>query len=111
MISALKNIGISELLDMILLQSDMMLLKANPSKRAIGKVLDAKIDLGRGIVCSVIIEDGTLYVGDSFVGGACYGKVKALISEKGVSVKSVGPAKAISVLGFSSMPQAGDPFK
>ncbi|MCD2349668.1 translation initiation factor IF-2 [Borreliella americana] len=110
-ISALKKIGISELLDMILLQSDMMLLKANPSKRAIGKVLDAKIDLGRGIVCSVIIEDGTLYVGDSFVGGACYGKVKALISDKGVPVKSVGPAKAISVLGFSSMPQAGDPFQ
>ncbi|WKC76486.1 translation initiation factor IF-2 [Borreliella valaisiana] len=111
LISALKNIGISELLDMILLQSDMMLLKANPSKRAIGKVLDAKIDLGRGIVCSVIIENGTLYVGDSFVGGACYGKVKALISDKGISVKSVGPAKAISVLGFSSMPQAGDPFQ
>ncbi|WP_301409846.1 translation initiation factor IF-2 [Borreliella tanukii] len=111
LISALKNIGISELLDMILLQSDMMLLKANPSKRAVGKVLDAKIDLGRGIVCSVIIENGTLYVGDSFVGGACYGKVKALISDKGVSVKSVGPAKAISVLGFSSMPQAGDPFQ
>ncbi|AJA90577.1 translation initiation factor IF-2 [Borreliella chilensis] len=111
LISALKNIGISELLDMILLQSDMMLLKANPFKRAIGKVLDAKIDLGRGIVCSVIIEDGTLYVGDSFVGGACYGKVKALISDKGVSVKSVGPAKAISVLGFSSIPQAGDPFQ
>nr|WP_267915315.1 translation initiation factor IF-2 [Borreliella afzelii] len=111
LISALKNIGISELLDMILLQADMMLLKANPSKRAIGKVLDAKIDLGRGIVCSVIIEDGTLYVGDSFVGGACYGKVKALINDKGVSVKSVGPAKAISVLGFSSMPQAGDPFQ
>ncbi|MBB6212910.1 translation initiation factor IF-2 [Borreliella californiensis] len=111
LISALKNIGISELLDMILLQSDMMLLKANPSKRAIGKVLDAKIDLGRGIVCSVIIEDGTLYVGDSFVGGACYGKVKALISDKGIPVKSVGPAKAISVLGFSSMPQAGDPFQ
>ncbi|WKD01114.1 translation initiation factor IF-2 [Borreliella americana] len=111
LISALKKIGISELLDMILLQSDMMLLKANPSKRAIGKVLDAKIDLGRGIVCSVIIEDGTLYVGDSFVGGACYGKVKALISDKGISVNSVGPAKAISVLGFSSMPQAGDPFQ
>ncbi|WP_424632524.1 translation initiation factor IF-2 [Borreliella lusitaniae] len=111
LISALKNIGISELLDMILLQSDMMGLKANPSKRAIGKIIDAKIDLGRGIVCSVIIEDGTLYVGDSFVGGACYGKVKALISDKGVSVKSVGPAKAISVLGFSSMPQAGDPFQ
>ncbi|WKC81078.1 translation initiation factor IF-2 [Borreliella tanukii] len=111
LISALKNIGISELLDMILLQSDMMLLKANPSKRAVGKVLDAKIDLGRGIVCSVIIENGTLYVGDSFVGGACYGKVKALISDKGASVKSVGPAKAISVLGFSSMPQAGDPFQ
>ncbi|WKC91156.1 translation initiation factor IF-2 [Borreliella carolinensis] len=111
LISALKKIGIPKLLDMILLQSDMMLLKANPSKRAIGKVLDAKIDLGRGIVCSVIIEDGTLYVGDSFVGGACYGKVKALINDKGVSVKSVGPAKAISVLGFSSMPQAGDPFQ
>ncbi|WNY63228.1 translation initiation factor IF-2 [Borreliella carolinensis] len=111
LISALKKIGIPELLDMILLQSDMMLLKANPSKRAIGKVLDAKIDLGRGIVCSVIIEDGTLYVGDSFVGGACYGKVKALINDKGISVKSVGPAKAISVLGFSSMPQAGDPFQ
>ncbi|WKC78324.1 translation initiation factor IF-2 [Borreliella turdi] len=111
LISALKNIGITKLIDMILLQADMMLLKANPSKRAIGKVLDAKIDLGRGIVCSVIIEDGTLYVGDSFVGGACYGKVKALISDKGVPVKSVGPAKAISVLGFSSMPQAGDPFQ
>ncbi|WP_199911312.1 translation initiation factor IF-2 [Candidatus Borreliella tachyglossi] len=110
-ISALKNIGIKELLDMIILQAEVMSLKANPAKRAIGRVLDAKIDLGRGIVCSVIIEDGTLSIGDSFVGGVYYGKVRALINERGVSVGSVGPAKAISVLGFSSIPQAGDPFQ
>ncbi|UPA09481.1 translation initiation factor IF-2 [Borrelia nietonii YOR] len=110
-ISALKNIGITELLDMIILQSEVMSLKANPTKRAIGRVLDAKIDLGRGIVCSVIIEDGTLSIGDSFVGGVYHGKVRALINERGASVKSVGPAKAISVLGFSSIPQAGDPFQ
>ncbi|AHH12833.1 Bacterial Protein Translation Initiation Factor 2 (IF-2) [Borrelia hermsii YBT] len=110
-ISALKNIGITELLDMIILQSEVMSLKANPTKRAIGRILDAKIDLGRGIVCSVIIEDGTLSIGDSFVGGVYHGKVRALINERGVSVRSVGPAKAISVLGFSSIPQAGDPFQ
>ncbi|UPA16645.1 translation initiation factor IF-2 [Borrelia coriaceae] len=110
-ISALKNIGITELLDMIILQAEVMSLKANPTKRAIGRVLDAKIDLGRGIVCSVIVEDGTLSIGDSFVGGVYHGKVRALINERGVSVNSVGPAKAISVLGFSSIPQAGDPFQ
>ncbi|BCR22210.1 translation initiation factor IF-2 [Borrelia sp. HM] len=110
-ISALKNIGITELLDMIILQAEVMSLKANPAKRAIGRILDAKIDLGRGIVCSVIIEDGTLSVGDSFVGGVYHGKVRALVNERGISVKSVGPAKAISVLGFSSVPQAGDPFQ
>ena len=65
-ISALKNIGISELLDMIILQSEVMALKANPNKRATGRILDARVDLGRGIICSVIIEDGTLSVGDSF---------------------------------------------
>ncbi|UER67944.1 translation initiation factor IF-2 [Borrelia sp. BU AG58] len=110
-ISALKNIGISELLDMIILQAELMALKANPNKRAIGRILDARVDLGRGIICSVIIEDGTLSVGDSFVGGIYHGKVRALINERGVSVKSIGPAKAISVLGFSSIPQAGDPFQ
>ncbi|ATQ14467.1 translation initiation factor IF-2 [Borrelia miyamotoi] len=110
-ISALKSIGITELLDMIILQAEVMSLKANPTKRAIGRILDAKVDLGRGIVCSVIIEDGTLFVGDSFVGGVYHGKVRALVNERGVSVKSVGPAKAISVLGFSSIPQAGDPFQ
>ncbi|AAX18117.1 bacterial protein translation initiation factor 2 (IF-2) [Borrelia turicatae 91E135] len=110
-ISALKNIGITELLDMIILQSEVMLLKANPTKRAIGRVLDARVDLGRGVVCSVIIEDGTLSIGDSFVGGVYHGKVRALINERGVAVKSVGPAKAVNVLGFSSIPQAGDPFQ
>ncbi|AYE36649.1 translation initiation factor IF-2 [Borrelia turcica IST7] len=110
-ISALKNIGISKLLDMIILQSEVMALKANPNKRATGRILDARVDLGRGVICSVIIEDGTLSVGDSFVGGIYHGKVRALINERGVSVKSVGPAKAISVLGFSSIPQAGDPFQ
>ncbi|UGQ17575.1 translation initiation factor IF-2 [Borrelia sp. RT1S] len=110
-ISALKNIGISELLDMIILQAEVMALKANPNKRAIGRILDARVDLGRGIICSVIIEDGTLSVGDSFVGGIYHGKVRALINERGVSVRSIGPAKAISVLGFSSIPQAGDPFQ
>ncbi|ACH93731.1 translation initiation factor IF-2 [Borrelia duttonii Ly] len=110
-ISALKNIGITELLDMIILQAEVMSLKANPTKRAVGRVLDAKIDMGRGVVCSVIIEDGTLSIGDSFVGGVYHGKVRALINERGVSVKSIGPAKAISVLGFSSIPQAGDPFQ
>ncbi|WP_182117635.1 translation initiation factor IF-2 [Borrelia sp. A-FGy1] len=110
-ISALKNIGISKLLDMIILQSEVMGLKANPSKRATGRILDARVDLGRGIICSVIIEDGTLSVGDSFVGGIYHGRVRALINERGDSVNNVGPAKAISVLGFSSIPQAGDPFQ
>ncbi len=111
-ISALKKLGIDELIEDILVQADMHELKANYHCRAEGKVLESRIDPGRGTVASILVENGTLKVGDSFVAGIWSGKVRALYNDKGVKVQEAGPATPIEVTGFDEgIPNAGDPFQ
>ncbi|MCQ2412723.1 MAG: translation initiation factor IF-2 [Sphaerochaetaceae bacterium] len=110
-ISALKKQGIDELLDTILLQAEMMDLKANPNCRAEGKILEARIDQGRGIVASVVIERGTLKQGDHYVSGIYPGRVRAMFDDKGKKITSAGPSTPVEVIGLSDVPSAGDPFQ
>ncbi len=110
-LSALKKIGIDELLDTILLQAEMLELKANPHVRAEGKVLESRIDQGRGTVASIIVERGTLKVGDNFVAGIYPGKVRAMFDDKGKRITEAGPATPVEIIGLSDIPGAGDPFQ
>ncbi len=110
-ISALKKEGINELLDTILLQAEMMDLRANPNCRAEGKILEARIDQGRGIVASVIVERGTLKQGDYYVSGIYPGRVRAMFDDKGKKIASAGPSTPVEVIGLSDVPSAGDPFQ
>ena len=110
-ISALKKEGIDKLIDSILLQAEILDLKANYNRSAEGKVLESRIDHGRGIVATVMIEKGTLHIGDSFVAGIWPGKVRALFTEKGEKVEIATPAMPIEVLGFEGIPNAGDPLQ
>ncbi|MDC7124432.1 MAG: translation initiation factor IF-2 [Spirochaetales bacterium] len=110
-ISALKRTGVKELLDSVLLQAELLDLKANPDCRAEGKVIESKVDQGRGIVSSVVIERGTLKVGDSFVAGIFPGKVRAMFDDKGKKIDKAGPATPVEILGFTGMPNAGSPFQ
>jgi len=110
-ISALRKEGIDELLDTILLQAEMMDLKANPNCRAEGKILEARIDQGRGIVASIIIERGTLKQGDYYVSGIYPGRVRAMFDDKGKKIMSAGPSTPVEVIGLSDVPSAGDPFQ
>jgi translation initiation factor IF-2 len=110
-VSALKKTGIGELLDSILLQAEMLDLKANPNTRASGIVLESRVDMGRGIVGTVIVQKGTLRVGDSFVAGIWPGKVRALYNDKGQRITEAPPAMPVEVIGFDSIPAAGDPFQ
>lgn len=110
-VSALKKIGIKELLDSILLQTEMMELTAVYDCRASGKVIESKIDFGRGIVATVLIEKGTLRISDSFVAGIYPGKVRALFDDKGKKIEEVTPGLPVEVLGFTGIPDAGDPFQ
>ena len=110
-ISALQKKGISELLDAILLQAEVLELKANYDRRAEGKVIESRIDQGRGIMATVIIERGTLRVGDPFVAGIFPGKVRALLNDKGERIEEAIPSTPVEVVGFEGMPNAGDPFE
>ncbi len=110
-ISALKRIGIDDLLETILLQAEMMDLKANPNCRAEGKVLEARIDQGRGIVASVIVQRGTLKQGDYYVSGIYPGRVRAMFDDKGKKISQAGPSTPVEVIGLSDVPSAGDPFQ
>ncbi len=110
-ISALQKIGIEDLLDTILLQAEMMDLRANPNCRAEGKVLEARIDQGRGIVASVIVQRGTLKQGDYYVSGIYPGRVRAMYDDKGKKIQSAGPSTPVEVIGLSDVPSAGDPFQ
>jgi len=107
-VSAKENIGIEDLLEMIVLQAEIMELKANPAKKSVGRVVEAKIDSGRGPVATVLIQDGTLKTGDSVVCGAHYGKVRAMINDRGVHIDSAGPSIPVEILGLSGVPNAGD---
>jgi translation initiation factor IF-2 len=109
-VSALKKTNLDKLLDSVLLQAEMLDLKANPDARASGTVLEARLEKGRGPVVSVLVNRGTLRVGDPIVAGPFAGKVKALTDDKGRSVKSAGPAIAVEILGFEGVPNAGETF-
>ena len=110
-VSALKKEGIDKLIEAILLQAEMLDLKANYTHTAEGKVLESRIDHGRGIVATVMVERGTLRVGDSFVAGIWPGKVRALFNDKGDKVEEATPSMPIEVLGFEGIPNAGDPLQ
>ncbi len=109
-VSAKKKIGLEHLLEMVLIQADVLELKANPDKMARGAVIEAKLDRGRGPVATVLVQTGTLKVGDFFVTGAQFGKVRALINDKGERIEGAGPSMPAEVIGFSSVPLAGDRF-
>jgi translation initiation factor IF-2 len=110
-VSAKKKQNLDQLLEMILLSTDILELKANPKRSASGAVLEAKLDRGRGPVATVLVQDGTLSVGDNFIAGPVVGKVRALIDDRGRPVRSAGPASPVEVLGLTSLPQPGDSFQ
>ena len=107
-VSAKQNQGIDDLLEMILLQAEMLELKANPDKLAAGYVVEAKLDSGRGPVATILVQDGTLNTGDPVVCGVHYGKVRALLNDLGKQVKSAGPSIPVELVGLSGVPIAGD---
>jgi translation initiation factor IF-2 len=109
-VSAKKKIGIEELLELIILQADIMELKADPDKPAHGVVIESKLDKGRGPVGTVLIQEGTLREGDAFVSKTEYGRVRAMIDDKGNRVKEAGPSTPVEVIGFSEVPQVGVDF-
>ncbi len=109
-VSAKTHEGIDDLLEMILLTADVMELKSNPDRHARGLVIEAKLDKGRGPVASVLVQKGTLHVGDPICAGTCYGKVRAMTDDKGRRVKEAGPSMPVEVIGFSDVPGAGEIF-
>jgi translation initiation factor IF-2 len=109
-ISAKEGLNIDELLERIILEADILELKANPEREARGTVIESELDKGKGIIATVLVQKGTLRVGDSFVAGNEFGKVRALVDERGHRVEEAGPATPVQVLGFNGSPQAGDTF-
>ena len=109
-IAAKKGIGVYELLEKVLLEADMLELKANPNRRAVGTVIESSLDKDRGYFSTVLVSNGTLRQGDIIVAGTNHGRVKALFNERGQRVEEVRPAHAATVLGFNGAPQAGDQF-
>jgi translation initiation factor IF-2 len=107
-VSALKKQGIDNLLEMILLVAEMQELKANPNRLAKGTIIEAKLDKGRGPVATVLVQNGTLRVGDAIVAGTAYGRVRAMMDHNGRRLESAGPSVPVEVLGFSEVPEAGD---
>jgi translation initiation factor IF-2 len=109
-VSAKQRIGLDHLLEMILLVAEVQELKANPDKRARGTVIEAELDKGRGPVAHVLIQHGTLKVGDAFVAGVCFGRIRTMVNDKGKRLKIAGPSTPIEITGLTEVPQAGDPF-
>jgi len=109
-VSAHTKEGIDDLLEMILLSSEILELKANPNRKAKGTVVEAKLDKGRGPVATLLIQNGTLRVGDSIVVGSTYGRIRAMFNDKGKNIKSAGPSTPVEILGLSEVPEAGDKF-
>lgn len=109
-VSAHTKEGIDNLLEMILLTAEVMELKANPNRNARGLVIEAQLDKGRGAVATVLVQKGTLHVGDSIACGSSYGKVRAMIDDKGQRVKKATPSTPVEILGLNSVPAAGETF-
>lgn len=109
-VSALKGEGIDSLLEMILLVAEVAELKANPKRRAMGSVIEAQLDKGRGSVATLLVQDGTLHIGDPIVVGNTFGRVRAMVNDVGRRVKEAGPSTPVEITGLSDVPQAGDRF-
>ncbi|HEY5525939.1 MAG TPA: translation initiation factor IF-2 [Clostridium sp.] len=109
-VSAKQGQNIDQLLEMVLLTAEMLELKANPESKAQGTVIEAKLDKGRGAVASLLVQSGTLHVGDSIAVGSTYGRVRAMFDDEGKNIKSAGPSIPVEVLGLSEVPAAGDRF-
>lgn len=109
-VSAKQNLNIDKLLEMVLLTAEMLELKANKNRRAVGTVIEAKLDKGRGSVASLLVQNGTLKVGDSILVGSTYGRIRAMFDDTGKKIKSAGPSIPVEVLGLSEVPEAGDRF-
>ena len=107
-VSAKKQLGINDLLEMILLVAEVKELKANPNRDARGIIIEAQLDKGRGPVATVLVQNGTLRIGDSIIAGTTYGKVRAMINDRGENVRKAGPSVPVEVLGLSDVPEAGD---
>ena len=109
-VSAKQNLNIDKLLEMVLLTAEMLELKANANRKARGTVIEAKLDKGRGTVTSLLVQNGTLHVGDSILVGSTYGRVRAMFDDTGKKIKSAGPSIPVEILGLSEVPEAGDRF-
>lgn len=109
-ISAKKGIGINELLEKVLLEADLLELKANPNRKATGSIVESSLDKGRGYVATVLVENGTLRQGDVLLAGSYYGRIKAMFNERNQKINEAGPAEPALVLGLNGAPQAGDTF-
>ena len=109
-ISAKAGIGVEELLEKVLLEAEMLDLKANPDKRAVGSIIESTLDKGRGYVATVLVQNGTLKMGDIVLAGTHYGRIKAMFNERGQRIKQAGPAEPVLILGLNGAPQAGDAF-
>ena len=108
LVSAKTGMGIDDLLEKVLIEAELLDLKANPDRRADGVVLEARLDKGKGIVANILIQNGTLNVGDAFVAGPCFGRVRAMENDRGKRIKDAGPTTPVQLTGFDEMPQAGD---
>ncbi|HKL19528.1 MAG TPA: translation initiation factor IF-2, partial [Halalkalibaculum sp.] len=107
-VSAKTGEGIEELLEKVLIESELMELKANPDRRADGVVLEARVDKGKGTVANILVQNGTLKIGDPFVAGPCFGRVRAMENEHGERIQKAGPSQPVQLMGFDDIPQAGD---
>lgn len=110
-ISAKQGLNVDELLEKVLLEAEILDLKANPKRLSVGTVIESELDKGRGYVSTVLVQNGTLRIGDMMVAGSVWGRVKAMFNERGQKVEEAGPAAAVSILGMTGAPNAGDTFK
>ena len=109
-ISAKQGIGVPELLEKVLLETDLLELKANPDKLAVGAVIESSLDKGRGYIANMLVQEGTLHVGDCVLCGSFYGRVKSMFNERGQKIQEAGPATPVSILGLNGAPAAGEKF-